>query len=262
MCVLGRSNSGNSHRAENFRFTSSHISHSKGKEALPSLSLYIKPQGRTLTCLARTHTHLRWALRIIYSVVTLPFFLTKLIRIPLQYYTTMCSGRWILPWPQEINHSGSPSVAGLWFPCQSLVSASVWDTTLAHEIWLKGKFSEGVLKKCSSFLIKYTKLDSFLPLDKIIWGRDAWSCSSTYFLIMKGKSGDANRHVKDGRMETDKPGALTTSPCHSINPRTMFSGKPVCRESSETDVQSQLKWGTMSPMRKRIAAYLINHNQG
>lgn len=91
MCVcgggggVGRSNSGNSHRAENLRFTSSHISHSKGKEALPSLSLYIKSQGRTLTCLPWTHAHLRWALRIIYLVVTLPFFLTKIIRIPLQH---------------------------------------------------------------------------------------------------------------------------------------------------------------------------------
>lgn len=67
---------------------------------------------------------------------------------------------------------------------------------------------------------------------------------------MKGKSGDENHHVKDGRMEIDKPRDLTTSQCHSINPRTMFSGTPVCRESKETDVQSQLKRGTIESNEK------------
>lgn len=45
------SNTENSHRAENSRLTSSHISHFKKKKALPSLSLYIKSQQRTLICL-------------------------------------------------------------------------------------------------------------------------------------------------------------------------------------------------------------------
>lgn len=45
-----RSNTENSHRTENFRFTSSHISHFKKKKlVLPSVTLYIKSQGKTLS---------------------------------------------------------------------------------------------------------------------------------------------------------------------------------------------------------------------
>lgn len=58
-CVRGgKSNIENSHRTESFKFTSSHIGHFKRKLALPSLSLYIKSQGKTLggwdTCSSKT----------------------------------------------------------------------------------------------------------------------------------------------------------------------------------------------------------------
>lgn len=53
--------------------------------------------------------------------------------------------------------------------------------------------------------------------------------------------GVKNHHAKDGTMETDKRGALMTPLCHSFNTRMLFSGKPICRDSNETDVQSQLK---------------------
>lgn len=146
-----------------------------------------------------------------------------------------CHGDGKLTW-----HTGGLSYGKLLLPCPCFSSSSVWSSVQASP-----PTSGGVCEKGISYLIKTkaceAKPHSFLPLEHIHVRHDAWTCSGSRLVVMRGKESI-----------TKSRGLLTALCCWGY-----LSGTSWCVPRWTLDVQSCSNWVFCYSLTKSRFHYTI-----